>query len=207
LTTTVAYGRQVKMCLHAAVVYRQRLLTRVGHIFTCRLYPIVAVKRLIFFFWLQLIRATRHPPCTASAHGVHSLSTSEYRVITTKRCAVNQCTLRGQRVNAAWSTNFRVSVNKWTLDPRVGNAHSTQGKHASSELSPIGPLADRAWRAYDWGGPVTIRSWYSERIPIQCHIKNTSRRRWGGAEWVPGGSNELWPLGYSPTATFCSDLK
>jgi hypothetical protein len=82
-----------------------------------------------------------------------------------------------------------------TLDPCVDKAQLTQGKHTSSDLSPSSLPADRAWSAYDWGGPVTLRSWYSERISIQYHIKNTSRRRRGGAEWVPGGSNELWPYG------------
>jgi hypothetical protein len=112
---------------------------------------------------------------------------------TSAREAVNEWTPSGPQIFKYLLTNGAQS----TLDPRVGNAQSTQGKHhASSELSPNSPPADRAWRAFDWDGRVTLRSWYSERIPIQDHIKNTSRRRRGGAEWVPGGSNELllWPL-------------
>jgi hypothetical protein len=68
-------------------------------------------------------------------------------------------------INVARSTSTRHAVNKWTrgprifeylltngerstLDPCIGNAQSTQGKDASSVLSPNGPPADRAWRAY-----------------------------------------------------------
>jgi hypothetical protein len=86
-------------------------------------------------FRSQLIRAIWHPPCTAAAYGVHSLSTSGHRVITNKRCAVNQCTPRGQR-NAAWSMNGHRLVHEFsssllttgsarsTLDPRVRNAQN-----------------------------------------------------------------------------------
>jgi hypothetical protein len=108
---------------------------------------------------------------------------------TSARHAVNERTPRGSRIFEYLLTNGARS----TLDPRVGNTQSTQGKHASNELSPNGPPADRAWNVYEWGGPVTLRSWYSERISIQYHIKNTIRSRRDGAEWVQGGSNELWP--------------
>jgi hypothetical protein len=80
-----------------------------------------------------------HP--TPPQRTASTLSTNGHRVITNKPCAVNQCTPRGQRVNAAWTTRG------YTLDPRVGNAQSTQGKHASCELSSNGPPVERARRA------------------------------------------------------------
>jgi hypothetical protein len=136
----------------------------------------------------------RHPPCT------DSLSTSGHRVINiNKRCAVNQFMPRGQRVNAAWSTNgcrlvhefsnslLKIGSARSTLDPRVSNAQSTQGinHNASSELSPNGSPVD-------WGGLTTEMIRWRSGVHIvsayaYAHIRT-------GAEWVPGGSNELWPL-------------
>jgi hypothetical protein len=78
----------------------------------CKAILKILVIWLYIGLWSQLIRATRHPPCTALAYGVHSLSTSGHRVITNKRCAVNQCTPRGQRVNAAWTTNCHFGM-RW----------------------------------------------------------------------------------------------
>jgi hypothetical protein len=114
---------------------------------------------------------------------------------TSARHAVNEWLPRGPRIFEYLLTTGAQS----TLEPErwqcAVNVRQACEQRVVTEWSP----ADRAWRAYDWGGPVTLRSWYSERIPIQYHIKNTSRRRRGGAEWVPGGYNELWPLRYRTT--------
>lgn len=163
-------------------------------------YSMIKGAKAVYSIWCLMVTAQWSHPAPDPHRLVTRRPLADYRWSSSGHRDVNEWALSGQRVNLAWSTNFwAVYRNGWrgsaappSCKPRTVIARFTWGKHASNGLSSSGPLATRAWTPRQRDDPVvTLRSWFSERMPIQIHMKNTNRSRRGGTGRVPDGSSEL----------------